>query len=697
MTVSDVMRFGAIAYAVAALAFLLLTSLIKPGGWRFASPAMHLWLASALSCVWALICAFHAERDAITDGGLWYLDLLQLSAWSWALASIGTMQELPVRWLRVAKSLTIGAVTLSSLLLLLSRDPANAVNADRIIVLLGLIVSLLGVLSMEQVYRNASMQARNALRWLAVGVGGMFVVGLFNFAETVLTREINWEVWSVRALIYAFFALPIVVGARRLDTALAKSVFVSRQVVFYTTSFILVGAYLLLMSMGGFYLRASGGVWGRSAQVFFLTAAALLLGVMIFSGTMRRRLMVWLTKSFYSNRYDYRAEWLRFIRTLSEDSGQRSMQQTAIVSVAQIIGSDRGVLWTQNESAQQFLPAASSPEPASYASMPILSTGDSLVSFMAHSGWVVDLRELREKPALYDDLRMDPQISDFDRDAIILPLLHRERMYGVLVLARPESLQALNFEDRDLLKTVGRHLAAHLSQDETDRRLSESRQFEAYNRFTAFVMHDLKNLTAQLQLVVSNAERHKRNPEFVDDAIATIANSVGRISRLLAQLTRGASAEHRRDVDLADLIQRVVQRVSNRLPVPQPVIGTAPNVAADPERITMALDHVLRNAQDATNEAGEVKIELDTHDAAARIRVFDDGVGMDDNFIRERLFKPFDTTKGSKGMGIGAYQVREYMRSLGGDVAVGSAPGRGTCISLLFPKRSDSAVTQGQR
>ena len=227
--------------------------------------------------------------------------------------------------------------------------------------------------------------------------------------------------------------------------------------------------------------------------------------------------------------------------------------------------------------------------------------------------------------------------------------------------------------------------------------MSESRQFEAYNRFTAFVMHDLKNLTAQLQLVVSNAERHKRNPEFVDDAIATIANSVGRISRLLAQLTRGASAEHRRDVDLADLIQRVVQRVSNRLPVPQPVIGTAPNVAADPERITMALDHVLRNAQDATNEAGEVKIELDTHDAAARIRVFDDGVGMDDNFIRERLFKPFDTTKGSKGMGIGAYQVREYMRSLGGDVAVGSSPGRGTCISLLFPKRSDSAVTQGQR
>ena len=81
-------------------------------------------------------------------------------------------------------------------------------------------------------------------------------------------------------------------------------------------------------------------------------------------------------------------------------------------------------------------------------------------------------------------------------------------------------------------------MAVHLAQYEADRRLAESRQFEAYHRLTAFVMHDLKNLAAQLALIVSNAEKHKRNPEFVDDAISTIANSTERMQRLIEQLQR---------------------------------------------------------------------------------------------------------------------------------------------------------------
>ena len=688
------MQLGLAAYSFAALAFLALTLLIKPDGWKLGSPGLRLWIASALSVLWAAICAFHAARDAISDAGLWFLDVMQLAVWVWALSAIGTLQGLPKGWLRLTKGTAFSAASLALLLLAGAQNSPNVFGYTRAIILLGLILSLIGVLSIEQVYRNATQGTRSALRWLAIGVGGSFVVSLFMFAEATLTREINWEVWLVRGLLFGGFAVPIAVGTRRLDQAWVTSVFVSRQVMFYTTSFMLVGAYLLLMSLGGFYLRASGGVWGRSAQVFFLTVAALLLGVIIFSGTLRRRIFVWLTKSFYRHRYDYRAEWLRFIRTLSEQPQQRSIQQAAIVSVAQIIGSERGVLWTRNDSAQQFLPAASWPDALALSDLPILAASDSLVGFMAHSGWVVDLRELRDTPSLYDDLRVEPAISQFDRDAIILPLLHREQMYGVLALGRPGSLQSLNFEDRDLLKTVGRHLAAHLSQDDADRRLAESRQFEAYNRFTAFVMHDLKNLAAQLQLVVHNAERHKRNPEFVDDAIATIANSVDRMSRLLAQLTRGDSAEHRRDVDLAEIIQRVVTRVANRQPIPRPVVSTAPRVQADPERVAMMLDHVLRNAQDATAETGEVRIELDVTDDSARVRVIDDGVGMDESFVRERLFRPFDTTKGSKGMGIGAYQVREYMRSLGGDVAVSSAPGRGTCISLLFPARQAMAATQ---
>jgi signal transduction histidine kinase len=58
---------------------------------------------------------------------------------------------------------------------------------------------------------------------------------------------------------------------------------------------------------------------------------------------------------------------------------------------------------------------------------------------------------------------------------------------------------------------------------------------------------------------------------------------------------------------------------------------------------------------------------------------------MDEDFIRNRLFKPFFTTKASRGMGIGAYQAREYVRSLGGTLHVDSTPGEGTVFAIELP------------
>ena len=124
-------------------------------------------------------------------------------------------------------------------------------------------------------------------------------------------------------------------------------------------------------------------------------------------------------------------------------------------------------------------------------------------------------------------------------------------------------------------------------------------------------------------------------------------------------------------------------------------------IEADPERLTMMVEHVIRNAQDATPESGAVTVEVaieggageggDPADTstlavpAAVLSVTDTGSGMTREFIQERLFKPFDTTKGSKGMGIGAYQVREVARELGGDVDVESSPGAGTTFTIVLP------------
>ena len=67
------------------------------------------------------------------------------------------------------------------------------------------------------------------------------------------------------------------------------------------------------------------------------------------------------------------------------------------------------------------------------------------------------------------------------------------------------------------------------------------------------------------------------------------------------------------------------------------------------------------------------------------IDIKDTGHGMDEDFIRNRLFKPFDTTKGNAGIGIGMYESREYLRQLGGDIFVQSEAGKGAIISLQIP------------
>jgi signal transduction histidine kinase len=115
-------------------------------------------------------------------------------------------------------------------------------------------------------------------------------------------------------------------------------------------------------------------------------------------------------------------------------------------------------------------------------------------------------------------------------------------------------------------------------------------------------------------------------------------------------------------------------------------------VRAHSDRLEAIFEHVIRNAQDASELDGRVEVELEVSADAATLIVADHGEGMTATFVRDRLFRPFDSTKGSKGMGIGAYQTREYVRMLGGDVKVQSTPGNGTRFSITLPRCEEPAT-----
>jgi putative PEP-CTERM system histidine kinase len=493
--------------------------------------------------------------------------------------------------------------------------------------------------------------------------------------------------WTIRGPIYALCALAIIRGARTMpDWSFGLSV--SRHVVFYASSFILIGGYLVLMSLVGWLLLKYADGWHPVAQVGFAILAAVTLGFALFSGGLLQRLKVFISAHFYPQRYDYRAEWLRFTRTLSGEDPAATLQQRAIRAIAQIVASPRGSLWRRDASGERFECAAHWPDDRTAADP--VPADDRLPDFLARTGWLVDLPELRRQPQLYGGLELTPATYGAGENALIVPLLHVDQLYGWIVLDRAASLGELNFEDRDLLKTAGRHVAAHLAQFDADARLVQARQFETYNRMTAFVMHDLKNIAAQLRLISQNAERHRRNPEFVEDAFRTITSSVGRMTKLVSQL--GSNADGGTDggtmqtVDLATAAERAALRCCGQAPVPQVAAKSRPIVFADLERLAAVVEHAIRNAQDATPAQGEVRVEVGVEGGQPFLNVVDTGAGMEAAFIRDRLFRPFDTTKGTRGMGIGAFQIREYVTSLGGRIEVQSEPGRGTTLRLIFAR-----------
>jgi len=159
------------------------------------------------------------------------------------------------------------------------------------------------------------------------------------------------------------------------------------------------------------------------------------------------------------------------------------------------------------------------------------------------------------------------------------------------------------------------------------------------------------------------------------------------MKRLMEQLTQGFKTPQQRSINLQEVLSNAVQR-SNAL-LPEPILldcDGSIEVMADSERLTTVFEHLIRNAQDATADNGQIEITVSTSNELVYVSISDTGEGMNSEFIRERLFRPFDSTKGSHAMGVGAYQVREYARMLGGRLEVRSKAGQGTTFILQLPR-----------
>jgi len=587
---------------------------------------------------------------------------------------LGSRRWLP--WLLGALALGIAIIFVTPILSTITNIPQLLVKA--LVNSVWVASSLAGVLLLENIYRNSTESERWWIKYLCLGVGFLFVYDFFMYAEALILQQLDPLLWQSRGFVVALTAPLVAIAASRSRSTRSR-IQLSRHVVFHTFTLLAAGIYLIFIAIVGYFVSYFGGTWSGVLQITFLSASVLIFLVMIFSSRLRDHSRVWLSKNFFSYKYDYRREWLDFNDTLAE--GGDNTPRDIIRAMAKLGHSRAGLLWTRLENGGYRLK-----EEWQVDAPMLVDDFTAFTGWLQRTGWIVDVREWHESPHLYDGIDMPATLAEAPGIWMVIPLMFGKRLEGILLLRRSGQYTRLNWEDRDLLKVAAREAAGRLAQYYTSGALVELRQFEAHSRLSAYVIHDLKNILTQQSLIVSNASRHRGNLAFFDQVIDTVSNSVERMTRLMEQMQSGTRGNDSQYIELGELLSEVV--ASRSKSPPRPVLqppAAAHWVHADREQLATVFGHIIQNAREATTKHGRVDVRLLQEGKRAVVEIEDDGVGMSHDFVKQRLFKPFDSTKGLTGMGIGAFESREFARSLGGDILVSSKEGTGSCFRIVLP------------
>lgn len=671
-----------IGYVASAAAFLALSVLTAFSGVRPGLRCMLL-LVAGTNIAWALAIA---SLTLVTFPS-WLLllaEVARIASWLvFTVVLLGLLQQNAAE-LRLLKVLALAVPALVAVYILL--QPALVV-ATAIEWLpsggaLWLMFPIAGLLLLENLYRNADEDTQWATKHLCIGIGVIYAYDFFYSAEAVLFGRADPTLYAGRGFVSAMMVPLIAVGVLRARTW-PVSIQLSRQVVFH--SFVLVGSglYLLTIASAGLYMRRWGGDWGTVVQIIFLIGAVAMLIVIFASNALRARIRLYISRNFFAQKYDYREVWLNFVQTLSSGDPGASLQRRLLDAVSGLMESTAAGLWVRGADGA-FVPVA---DWNLGQDLPVEPEGSQFADWLGRRQDVIALAEATDAHR-YPGLCIPDWLRTLRRAWLVVPLIHRGRLQGFIVLGESRSERHLDWEDVELLQAIGRQAASYVAEEQSVNALADARQIEAFSRRFAFVAHDLKNIVGQLSLLLRNAERFKDNPEFRDDMLETVSHSIDRMSGMLEQLnsiSQQAPAADGEDVRVDVLLEEIAAAWRGARANFSTELAPLPGSLRVPrDRFRSVVEHLMQNAFDAAGADGQVALRAGSGPEGVVIEVEDDGPGMEPEFVRHHLFRPFNSTR-TNGFGLGAFQVREHVQSLGGRLDVRSTPGLGTTMQVRLP------------
>jgi putative PEP-CTERM system histidine kinase len=665
-----------------AIAAALFVSLIV---WRVRigvrQPAQRLMLAGfALTACWAWLSAIAPASPLPV-----FAETMRNLVWVGVLLSLSSggdgERQHGVRWVYAAVAAVLGLQLVVDLLPIALGHDADMATVVATSTILRITAAAGSLVLVHNLYGQAAPESRAAIGTAMLALVATWGYDLNLYTLFYLDPHAAMGLVDWRGAVIALTAPLFAVGAGQEDGWRMR---LSRAATFQSLSLLAICGYFAVMTILATALRGTGWDWSRAMLIMVLSAMTLSAMVILPSAKARAWAKVKLAKHLFEHRYDYRAEWLRFADTVGR-SGPNAppLAERLVKAFADIVDAPGGLLLVADEHG-----AISEAADWNWEGRP----------FLADANDVPRWRELEKKPLIldFDALRHGsdeggsglplPEWLAKDQTAWAgVPLVHNDRLVGLVLLAAPGYRRPLDWEDFDLLKTAGRQAASSLAEAHGQQALSQAQRFDEFNRRFAFILHDVKNLVSQLSLVARNAERHADNPEFRADMVATLQGSVGKMNDLLARLAPRADSRPMRPEaqPLTPIIDAAIH-AANRGRAVRLRGNQGLWAIADAAALEQAISHLLHNALDASAADQPVLIDLLADGGEVAVSVIDKGAGMAPDFVRDQLFQPFASTK-DNGFGVGAFEARALFMAMGGRLLVESRPSKGSRFTIRLP------------
>ena len=542
-----------------------------------------------------------------------------------------------------------------------------------LIYLLLMVFLVFGLVQLERTMAGLHQLQRWNIKLIVISSGFLLATFALYFSHSLLYRSINLNFLGFRSLAVLLAVLLFCYASLRQKKGAKLAL--SRGIAHRSFVLLIVGGYLIVLGALGEGLRYLNIDNVKPLLYLLLLAGSLGLAVIFLSEKLRRRLRVILHKNFYQSKYDYRDQWQNFANRVSTGTTLAEIQTSILDLFCDSLACKGGMFYLYDFESDNYVYSASFNFRRDWR--PFVAT-DPLIVELKKKDWIVNLKE--NSPDLRDSL-----VESFAAAGafLVIPLFFDEELAGFIILdeqINPE--EQLTYEDYDLLQMLARQTIATVQGLRLSEQLSSTRELAAIGKVSTFVLHDLKNQVSGLSLMLDNARDYIDDPEFQQDMLETVANTVKNMKGLIARLK---NVKEKPELVIASIaLNEIIDEVIETAGTTVKVTGQAVQVAVDEEEIYKVVLNLLVNAVEATGDGQSVQISYGRRDDLAFVKVSDLGCGMSADFVENKLFKPFETTK-KHGFGIGLYQCRQIVEAHGGKIEVESRAGEGTTFTVLLP------------